>query len=289
MADFPISEVSGAISHIVSAVVPPRAYTFAVALLPGLFFEISVLLANPSFYCELVARARDGFGLGHYEMLGLFLVLAFVIGNAFILLVTLIQRLMGYFYALWVWVSEEVCIWPLSPLMVWLCKIHWFGRRRRFRDFAMYVQVRGSGLQMDEGGRRLWAIVARRLLKDQYGIDPVELHQEEWNALYGTLGTLAITDLRGSMTMIVLEATGWCGLAAGLFAHELRGRYYLALSLLLILAGLLHDWYVAERLNNPRFFVVLKIRALLRAFPNATGRKGQPDRDADSASDPGED
>src|SRR5258705_616299 len=102
MADFP--EVSGVITKIVSSVVPPRAYIFVVALLPGLFFEISILLADPALVCDLVARARDGLGLGHYEILGLCLVIAYVLGNALILLVTLIQRLLAYPYKLRTWV-----------------------------------------------------------------------------------------------------------------------------------------------------------------------------------------
>ena len=44
MADFP--EVSGAISKVISSVVPPRAYIFLVALLPGLSFEIALNHSN---------------------------------------------------------------------------------------------------------------------------------------------------------------------------------------------------------------------------------------------------
>src|SRR5258708_389006 len=125
MADFPGSEVSNAISKVISSVVPPHLYVFLVALLPGLFFELSILLANPSVFCELVAKGRDGSGMGRYAIWCVALFFAFVIGNAFILLVTLIQRLLGYLYRLWAWVREELCIWPLSPLIVWLSKKQW--------------------------------------------------------------------------------------------------------------------------------------------------------------------
>jgi hypothetical protein len=284
MADFP--EVSGVITKIVSSVVPPRAYVFMVALLPGLFFELSILLADPALVCDLVARARDGLGLGHYEILGLSLVIAYVIGNALILLVTLIQRLLAYPYKLRAWVWEELCAWPLSPLVVWLGRKQWWGRRQRFRDFSMYVQERASGMPADEGARKLWAIIGKRLLREKYGVEPKDLGQEEWNALYWTLGTLTITDVRGSMTMIVFEATGWAGLAATLFAHQLWNRYYVGLSALLILAGLLHDWHVAGNLNNFRFLAYLKIRSLLREFPRVTDRTSSPDPDANSESEP---
>ena len=124
-------------------------------------------------------------------------------------------------------------------------------------------------MPMDEGARKLWALFARGLLTEKYGVDLRELHQEEWNALYWTLGTLAITDVRGSMTMLVFEATAWCGLAATRFAPHLWNRYYLALSILLTLAGLLPDWHVVGGLNNPRFLGYLKIRSLVREFHKA--------------------
>src|SRR6267154_5072602 len=275
MPDFPGAYVSNVISKVVSGVIPPHLYVFLVALVPGLFFELSILLANPSLFCELFARGQDGSGMGRYAIWGVVLFFAFVIGNAFILLVTLIQRLLGYLYGLWAWVREELCIWPLSPIMAWLGKKPWFFRRRRFREFADHIQLLASGTPLDVGARKLWSIVARRLLKERYGIGADNLGQEEWNALYQTLGTLRIEDVRGSMTMIVSEATGWCGIAATWFAPTLRNRYYVAFCALLIVAGLLHDWYVAAGLNNPLFLGFLKVRALLREFQNTTTRSGR--------------
>jgi hypothetical protein len=288
MADFPVSEISNAISKVISSVIPPRSYTFLIALLPGLFFGISILLANPALFCELVARAQDGFGLGHYAILGLALFLAFVVGNTFMLLVTLFQRLMGFLYRLWAYVWEELCAWPLLPLTNWLYKKPRWTRRRWLNNLSLYIQQRRSGVPSDEDARKCWALIAKRLLKVKYGIEPQDVGQDEWNALYWTLGTLTLADVRGSITMVVFEATGWCGLAATLFAHALRNRYYVAFSMLLIVGGLLHDWYVAEGLNNFRFLGFLKIRALLREFGNATERgERSPLTTSKSAAGPG--
>src|SRR6266849_2256119 len=117
MADFPGSEVSNAISKLISSVIPSHSYVFLVALMPGLFFETSILLANPALICGLVARGEDGLRIGHYAMLGIALFLAFVIGNAFILFVTLIQKLLRYFYRLRGYIWEELCAWPMWPLV----------------------------------------------------------------------------------------------------------------------------------------------------------------------------
>jgi hypothetical protein len=235
--------------------------------MPGLFFEASILLANPALICELVARGEDGLRIGHYAMLGIALFLAFVIGNASILFVTLIQKLFGYLYRFRGYIWEELCAWPLWPLVSWLNTKPRWARRKRFPDIYMYVQTVARGhIPLDLDARKCWALIARRLLKKKYGIKPKDIGQEEWDALYQTLGTLRIEDVRGSMAMIVFEATGWCGLAATRFAPELSKRYYVGISVLLVVAGLLHDWYVAEGLNNPRFLGFLKVRALLREF-----------------------
>jgi hypothetical protein len=85
--------------------------------------------------------------------------------------------------------------------------------------------------------------------------------------------------------MIVFEATGWSGLAAIRFAPTLRNRYYVALCALMIVAGLLHDWYVAEGLNNRTFLGFLKTRSLLREFPKLAGR-GQESQLPNQLDDP---
>jgi len=250
MSDFPVADVSDAISKLISNVLPPRTYELLFALLPGIFFEISILLGNPALICDLVARAQDGFGLGHYAMLGLALVLAFIIGNAFMLLVILIQRLLGYLYRLRAFLWDQL------------------------------FQKRPLGQPPDEDARKCWALLARRLLQDQYGIELEDIGQDEWNVLYLTLVTPTMMDVRGNILMIASEAMGWCGLTATLFAHALWNRYYVAFSVLLIAAGLLHDWHMAGNLNNPRFLGFLKIRALLREYrktPKPHRKDGVPD------------
>src|SRR6202030_1922014 len=108
-------------------------------------------------------------------------------------------------------------------------------------------------------------VFARHLLQNRYGIKPEKFDdQGDWNVLYDALGTLSLTDVRGNIMMIVSEATGWCGIAATRFAPTLRNRYYVYFSMFLIATGLLHDWYVARGLNNPRILGFLKIRALMR-------------------------
>ena len=80
-ADSPYPKVSDALSGVIEKLIPPRAYTYLFAAVPGFFFEISILIKNPGRVSELVTRAQNGFGLNHYELVGLALILAFIIGN----------------------------------------------------------------------------------------------------------------------------------------------------------------------------------------------------------------
>ena len=214
---------------------PPRAYLYLFAFLPGLFFEVSILGGNPALICELAARAQDGFGLRRYEMLGLALFLAFVIGSAFMILVGLIK-------------------WSLGQL-------YWF-------------RERSKGLTDTETERKCWAIIARQLLTAKYGINPEKFDQDEWSVLYQSLGTPNIKDVGGSFLLAAFEGIGWSGFTALLFAQGLRNRYYILFSLFLIVAGLLNDWLLVKRMENPKPYALLKIRTLLREF-QTTGRKGQ--------------
>lgn len=223
--------VADAITKVILHLVPPRAYTFLFAFLPGLFFEMCILLSNPALVCDLVAKAQDGMGLSNYELVGVALIFAFIIGNGFMLWVTLIQRFFAF----------------------------------------LYPRLRTDDREIPENARRFWALIARKLLAKQYGIEPETLSQEDWNVLYWTLGIPTQRDRRGLVFLIASEAVGWCGLAAMLFAHGLRNRYYFVFSVVLIVTGLFHDWWVATGLKSGQYIGSLKISVLLRELRDTRG------------------
>lgn len=252
----------------VSKVFPTRAYTYLAALIPGLFFESSILLANPELISKLAAKSQQGFALGHYTTLGIALFLAFVIGNAFMLLVGLIQHLLGYFHRFCTFLREEFCRWPLFPLMNWLLKKPFWNRRQRVAKFHRYVVEQAFAPSFSEelgNAYKCWRRLARKLLKTRYGIELDEVG-DEWQCLYWSVGTPTAEDIRGSILMMASHATGWCGLAATRFAPALNNRYYLAFSLFMIGVGLQHDYYVARRRNDPLGVAYVNTRALLREY-----------------------
>lgn len=181
--------------------------------------------------CELVVRAQDGFGLNHYELVGLGLIVAFIIGNAFMLLVSFNQLLLGKLYR-----------WRLKP--------------------------EERAIPEDDG--KCWAVIARQLLSEKYGINPQELSQEDWNVLYWSLGMPRREDVGAIVLVMASEAMGWCGFAAILFAPKLGNPYYIIFSLCLVAAGALHDWNVVRLMENPHSYGLLRVRVLLRELGNCT-------------------
>jgi hypothetical protein len=75
-------------------------------------------------------------------------------------------------------------------------------------------------------------------------------------------------ELRGTLAIIALHATGWTALAASRFAPDLRARWFYPFAYFLIGIGLLHDFAVADYRMNPTRAAAIRLRALLREFPN---------------------
>jgi hypothetical protein len=266
MANFPVSGASEVISKVVSNVIPPRTYTYLFAMIPGLFFEVSILFGNPGYVLQLVQKSRAGVALDRYMLVSIALFLAFVIGNGFMLFVGLIQRLLGLVHRVRVFSWRQFCKWPLAPFMNWIRKKPFWSKRPWVHEFSNHVIEKASpgGTDVPTALRKCWAMSARPVLETVYKIKPAELDQEEWDALYGNLGTLKPAEVRGSVFMIASEATGWCGLAASLFAPALRNRYYLGFAVILVFAGILHDWNLARRLGDWTAWGVLELRAIMR-------------------------
>ena len=109
-----------------------------------------------------------------------------------------------------------------------------------------------------------WGQAATVLLRKRYGIELVRRGGAlEMDAWYEVLGTPDPVFIRGSLTVMAAEATGWCGLVAALIAPTLRARYYLGFSIFLIVYGVIGDWFVARGINDPVIRCVISLRTLL--------------------------
>jgi hypothetical protein len=263
-----------------SKVLPSRAHEYLVGLVPGLFFVLSLAIGNPDLIARLAANSARSLTLGPFVMLGATLFLAFVIGNGFILVVSLIQYLFGFLYQFKLLVYRLFCKWPLQQITRWLLtKPRW--QRPWLGHFNTRVVITAAvGFQDWRRFTRCWFVLARRLLRVRYGMEPRDLKDGDWEVLYRTLGTVKPEEIRGSSMMIACHATGWAGLVATQIAPFLRNKYYIGFDLFLIFNGLLHDYYVAKIRVDPRLNIGLAIRAVLRDFP-----KPEPHSEHDAESD----
>jgi len=259
---------------------PTKAYSYLAALLPGLFFEISVMLANPQLVSRLLADFQEVFSLARYLTLAAALFLAFVIGNGFMVGITLVQRFLIHVYRLGAYIWTQLCSLLLAPLTLCLLK-NPLQRRPKIRA-ALVRLNRYAVLRQFPGYGNLKAIdrcmyeFARELVRTKYGINPENIRPDEWPILFVTLAKPSPEESRGSTLMIATHAAGWCGLAATRFAPALEHRYYVAFCLLMIACGLFHDFYVAYRFGNVKANRMLNLRGLireLRSVPKGAGHQ----------------
>ena len=223
----------------------PRTFGYFAPLMPGLFFEISILLFGPHSFRDLAGHAQ----LGYYTSLVVALILAFIIGTGFMLLVRLIQRTMGLCYRIVAIVWQQIARSLLNPLGRILSSPKLHARVRPWLNRLHRSLIQDSIFSSDLGHvERAWGDAAVQLLKERYGIEEQSITMEAV-AWYNVLGTPP-PHMRGSLIAVASEATGWCGVVAAYIVPALKNRYYLGFSLFLLVYGLLQDWWVARNWNN---------------------------------------
>lgn len=252
-----------------SKVLPPRPYLYLSAFMPGLFLELSILFANPDLARQLALRSQEGFAPGRYVTLLVGLFLAFVIGNALMLFVWLIQRAIEWAYrnalSLWEKFETHALLPYLRKKMTesqrippkWVLALHARTAKnvRRVRD----VEPSDDYLW--------WETFTKRLLLKRYGLSEGDLPPASFVPLQKVLTTPTAEELRGSILVNASHATGWAALIASYFAPALRANWYFAFALFLIAYGLLHAYDVANDLEDPDLGNLLRLRAVLREFP----------------------
>jgi hypothetical protein len=256
-----------------SKALPRPTLSPLISLLPGVFFEISILAGNPQLSNCLIEKTLYYIPLKPYVQLAIALFAAFIIGIAAILLVGLIQLAFYYVHVARLILEEELARWPGIPLLQWAGRSNFIRARPQYYRLWTATALRAQG----DGNRaryiyRAWDKLAHKLLKERYGIDTDDL-EEEWEHLFWSVGMLTDVEWRGPLLLIALEATAWCGVAAITLAPALRNKYYLAICLIFFLQGLMNDYYSAKRRADPVASAIGRIRALLREYEKDAQRQ----------------
>jgi hypothetical protein len=256
---------------VASKVLHPRVIDGLAALVPGLFFESCILLANPSRVLFLVSRAA----LDRYTPILIALLLAFVVGNTFVLWVKFIER---YF----IWACQFAFRWGLRTLKEFVDDQ--VRLRQPTAKETSYVKL--LRIVEDKENRwnnqlqniqKAWGQVVAVLLS-RYGLKvPQSRAMDEWEPWKSVVGNQPLEDLRGRTLMVVLHATGWSGVSAQHFAPALHTRPFTALCWALIGFGLLHDASLAWYLSHPVKSWQMGFRFTVAELKKVATVKGKPD------------
>jgi hypothetical protein len=255
----------------------PRFLDLFPALMPGLFFEISVFLACPQQIQDRLAPAH----LERYLQIIIALILAFIIGTAFMCLVRLIYTVL--------WFGCKRIIWLWVKLLDYFVKPRHFpptaqpGRWRRFIQHAHMNAHHGNARL--RGIQQAWAKAGTRLLKLRYGIDPPRAigGEDESGAWKAVLGVPKPKIYRGIMLANAAHATGWSGIAAAHLAPALRNSPYLTLSWFLIGYGIFVQLLELKRWTSRDSVWLIALYSVLDEIPqpSASTEKKTPEQQDD--------
>jgi hypothetical protein len=252
--------------------------------MPGLFFEFSVLLANPELTRRLTGNAQADFVFSRYLILFIGVFLAFVIGNSLMLFASLLQSSIGLVYRLCLFLSIQFQRRFLLPVLTRLTHMRTAPTAstpanptprpvrtapRWLAEFYVRTLKNVESLPGEEerDAFEWWLTLAKQLLLKRYDLTEEKLPKVNFGPLESVLTIPTPEEVRGSVLVNASHATGWAGLFASRFAPALSNKWYMSLSFFLVGCGLLHDWGVARRMHDPALGNMLRLRAVLREFP----------------------
>jgi hypothetical protein len=199
-----------------------------VAFMPGLFFEICLLLANPALVVSLMVPPLD-----RPIAIIVALIISFIVGNFFViwsgLILALEHVLIRLFYEVFSPLRKKVLIYLLQAK----------GNPPRPSRFAKSRLLQNAHFKAWDDSyfqaiAHNWQRVAERML-NLYGIDlPAANDQKAWVSWSGILADFKNEDFRGHIMELATQATGWAGLSATLFAPRLRVAYFFTFCLVSI-------------------------------------------------------
>jgi len=254
----------------------PRILDVVPAFMPGLFFEISLVLACPQQINAMLGSAH----LERYLQIIVALFLAFVFGSAFMAWVRLIQSLLHSLTRLAIRLRAGVLGYltdprhfppPMPPRQL--------GRFRRFLQGAhMATRLPSPELRALQ---HAWGKACVRLLKVKYGIEPPDpaTGEFEWAAWQSVLGLPKAKQYRGLILVNAIHATGWAGFAAARIAPVLKASAYTSLCGFLIAYGMIVALWELGRWNTRSSVWAIRLYSLLEEIPQNTenaDQEGEP-------------
>jgi hypothetical protein len=239
-------------SFDLSKSVPQKALTHLTLLIPGCFFEVSILLANPQLFANYVKDLHQAIPVSPYLLLSIALFVGFIIGSAAVVFVALLQPILNRIYAIRYSLALAIFAKSLKAIT------------RRTPSVTVPTSG-GVGIDDAQRAMRAWRRLSAKLLHDRYGVEPRHL-KTDWVFYMTALSDLTHEEVQGPLMISIFHATGWCGLVATFPAPALRTAYYLGPCLILIAYGLFASYGVARNMKNRLNIVLLGMRAVVREY-----------------------
>lgn len=256
-----------------SRALSPRVGTYLLAVIPGVFFESSIAIGNPTVALSVLSRLHEIYPFGHYALLVLFLVSSLFIGSGFFLSAWLAQQLMSFGFSMWryairatfgsQWLylrfgklqgfppKQTIPIRLLSRLIFWA----------RGREFATEARPVLKCLRT----------ATKRLLRERYGMEETwDLDANEWWVWYSVLGKPLKwfqEAILGSRTFLGCGLAGFTALYA---APALRERYFIALCSVFALSGLLVSFDLAFWNFSPLRRSLIRLKSVVLELSEIT-------------------
>jgi hypothetical protein len=262
----------------------PKTVDLILPLLPGLFFEVSILWADPALMTILTSHAA--FNASLYARSAMALFCAYFIGLAVLVTLGFLQSLMKTSFRLASLMSASIKKRVYTYTGKRVTDPRSFARR-----FISPIQNRWIRRDMEaesiaHDAYQVWAHAAERLLSVRYGISPppptIGSADRQMGIWHDVLGTPTAEEIRGSSFLRAMHGSGWLGLVATQIAPVLWNRYYLGLSIALVVQGLVNDLFVSRNWSNRVYDIEVRIRCVLRDIPlvNAEAEKTEaPDKE----------
>jgi len=257
-----------------------------LALIPGFFFLVCIALGNSYPAAQLAAQLQFVVPFGPFGTLFIAVFLAFVLGTAFVLLVSLIQYLLIRAHLIWrdrahllLPVLDRLVLLPLpKDKPRWL--LNWRNRnvnKVNISNFPIVSETRRSAFLW-------WRALAKHLLRTRYGMKEEQFPDSNWQPMREVLTAPTSQELYGDPMIFTAHTTGWSALAATFFAPDLRTWWFYVFAWFLVGFGLLQLIYVTRASTNPEIGDTLRIRAILREFPKLKPRRApkiEPEEEPD--------
>jgi hypothetical protein len=273
----------------ISRMIPPRLGIYLLGIIPGVFFEASLAIGNPRFAVSVLCRVREIYPFGPYALLALFLTSGLFLGQ-------------GFFLGAWIAdliIASAVALWRFAVRNTlgsrWLYR--WFGKiqgvppnRNTFIRSLSRAIFWARGREYSTESRRVLKclyVAVQRLLKVRYGIDRKlgQWDDGEWGVWYSALGKPLKEFQEASMSSRTYLGCGLAGLAAIYASPMLRGRYFVALCLILTFAGCFASIDLARWKFDPVRRSMARLRSVLLELSEASLAAEKPDGDAEIDAD----